>query len=638
MLQRIASAKKSWLSAVLLVLTLALLCAGCTTRDANPTEDDTSLKTTTVLFQSIEDGLLLCQEGDDTNNIIRVRPNGLLSDATLRNLQAGDVLTVQYHNRTASEIDAADITVDPISGTVDSTDPIVPSSPSGRTDADTDESSAAPSTEPDEAGEATVFSPEDPQAVIRSLEEYFNDPELGMFRRQALTCFYEDPTQIDLAALFYNGTRDSASKGSHMDDLSSPEQEALRKLADYREYWEWADLSRFSSSDMDQMLAELFDLSYDKTGMLGLAQYVYLPEFDAFYHFHTDTNACVPIEILDILTDSDGYYYMTYQFRGYEESYLCCLYRREDSWKIAFHQDGNHALSGGAEAAAALQNQSSTSYNVLRPGVSDALEYAVSSVLLDEARAQMPSYADFAVEAHDLLHLQWQEDLLQVNAASLYQIYNEEEGELAVIASQLRCLRLYFWCTEIGTQRCYQLDRIEYCEDPASPNGIFSGEDWSQAAGLQLEDVQPALEAQCKLQSTSTPVTPEDSSEAFFAAMAGADATEAAENIVDFCGKQRHILHYQNLKCEIRQRDTNKLIEDLRESDLAAERGWDEEYLEHNIAVVQVGYSIEYNAHFDTDQDSGVYQQSFYVCRDPDSRLWTVFLSESPVKLVDYHS
>ena len=103
-----------------------------------------------------------------------------------------------------------------------------------------------------------------------------------------------------------------------------------------------------------------------------------------------------------------------------------------------------------------------------------------------------------------------------------------------------------------------------------------------------------------------------------------------------FLPEQRHILRYQALGAEKRQRDTNILIDELKGSDIAAFYGWDDEYIEKNVAVVLVACSVEYNPHFGDELASGVYQQEFFVCRDPETWLWRVYSMGEQIKLVDY--
>lgn len=166
-------------------------------------------------------------------------------------------------------------------------------------------------------------------------------------------------------------------------------------------------------------------------------------------------------------------------------------------------------------------------------------------------------------------------------------------------------------------------------------NGFFGG-DWFDATGLTMETIQAELAKQCDTQSTTIPALDPAHSESFLAAMSGYEAVEAAENVTDYCGKQRHILYYQSLGAEERQRQTNMLIEELKGSKLAEFYGWDDEYIEKNVSVVQLAYSVEYNPHFGTDLISGVYQQEFHVCRDPETRLWRVFNMGNQIRLVDY--
>lgn len=45
---------------------------------------------------------------------------------------------------------------------------------------------------------------------------------------------------------------------------------------------------------MDAVLLEHTGLTLEETNLVGLGDFTYLPEYDAYYHFHGDTNYTVP--------------------------------------------------------------------------------------------------------------------------------------------------------------------------------------------------------------------------------------------------------------------------------------------------------------------------------------------------------
>ena len=595
-------------------------------------------QTATVTFQRLEDGLLLCLDGNET---VYIDPGELLSDATLRALEEGDLLTVCYvaqSDEVPNPLIATDIRIDPVIGDENTVDPVAPSQPSQLDPEESAEASDTPAAESDSPAEDALTAPDDSEAVKEALKNHFNaEGSTGRMRRQALTSFYDNAAQVSLSALFYNGT---ALTTASQEDVTELEWNALRKLADYSEYWEQSDAVWLTPFDMDLTLQNYFGIGLAQTALIGMEQFEYLPEFDRYYLFHSDTNARLPIEVIDVLQDEDHYYYMTYRFSDSpdEPEHLCCLYRDSEGWKIVYNLEDADGMISGAEAVKAVQNREPLQYTSLRPAYTDALSYAINNVLLDFARAQMPQYAEFVTEAHDVLHIKWQEDLLCVSAVSLYQVYTMEEDGLFELDSGIKPVQIWFGRSKSGDQLCYRLADVQFAEDPENPDSLFPNEDWANAAGLTLDDLKEDLAAECDHEAQTMPAEENWNSEAFLAAMSAGEAPQAAANVVDYCGKQRHILRYQQLGAEERQRQTNLLIEDLKENGLAEAFGWDDEYLEKNVKFVQVAFSVEYNPYFDDSLESGVYQQEFHVCRDPETLLWRVFNIGDRVKLVDYNT
>lgn len=144
------------------------------------------------------------------------------------------------------------------------------------------------------AGCGEQLAPETTTAQATSLTEgelayfngdsFFNGDYLNI-PNQFLSSLYDEPADIDLFQLFYCGsgivetiTKDeltdvmaqSGIEGS-IDDLQSP-------------------CEKISGSRMDEILTEYMGITLADTNKIGLDNFVYLSQYDAYYFFHGDTN------------------------------------------------------------------------------------------------------------------------------------------------------------------------------------------------------------------------------------------------------------------------------------------------------------------------------------------------------------
>ncbi len=134
----------------------------------------------------------------------------------------------------------------------------------------------------------TLETPEDGPLTAEELErfntEVFNGDGFNMMN-QFLFLAVEAPKdyrQIDLFALFYNGT------GEPM-EVTEEERQAVAE-ADYGGEDPMVDLVKCPASEMDAVLRKYLGLTLDETDQWGLDRFTYLEEYDAYYGFHGDTN------------------------------------------------------------------------------------------------------------------------------------------------------------------------------------------------------------------------------------------------------------------------------------------------------------------------------------------------------------
>lgn len=115
--------------------------------------------------------------------------------------------------------------------------------------------------------------PADPR--IAEMQELFDYKSDYIFYNTALTSVYENPADVDLANLFYNGFRDESDE---------PTEEELNLLEGIMgPYWQMMDLVRLPTAKMDAVLMDLFGITLEQTNGVGLDRLVYLEETDCYY-------------------------------------------------------------------------------------------------------------------------------------------------------------------------------------------------------------------------------------------------------------------------------------------------------------------------------------------------------------------
>ena len=114
--------------------------------------------------------------------------------------------------------------------------------------------------------------------------------DCGLRPVQFLTSVYDDPVKIDMYHLFYNGV-------SPEQPISAAERQELVDTC-YDGYAPEVDLIKITAEQADHVLVRWVDLPLAETDALNMGSFSYLPEYDAYYHFHGDTNAPGPVQFL----------------------------------------------------------------------------------------------------------------------------------------------------------------------------------------------------------------------------------------------------------------------------------------------------------------------------------------------------
>lgn len=115
-------------------------------------------------------------------------------------------------------------------------------------------------------------------------DSFFNGEYLNI-RNQFLSSIFNKPANIDLFSLFYCGSGNDET-------FAEGELKAVMEKAGMEGSVE--DLpcgcEKVSRSNMDKILSEHMGITLADTNKTGLDHFVFLSQYDAYYHFHGDTN------------------------------------------------------------------------------------------------------------------------------------------------------------------------------------------------------------------------------------------------------------------------------------------------------------------------------------------------------------
>lgn len=121
-------------------------------------------------------------------------------------------------------------------------------------------------------------------------EAFFNGEYLNI-RNQFLSSLYGAPEQIDLFQLFYCGS-----------GVAETATEAEKAAVVAQNGWDMAPdcgCEKISRANMDAVLTQYMGLTLAETDKVNLDQFTYLERYDAYYHFHGDTNYRMNITFSD---------------------------------------------------------------------------------------------------------------------------------------------------------------------------------------------------------------------------------------------------------------------------------------------------------------------------------------------------
>lgn len=110
-------------------------------------------------------------------------------------------------------------------------------------------------------------------------EEFFNGEDYNL-HNQFLSSLYERPEDIDLSQLFYCGVGEETVSDTELQQLGVLDENG-EKIC---------DTDKLPVSAMDDVLLQNTGLTLEETSGIGLQGFQYLPEQEAYYHTHGDTN------------------------------------------------------------------------------------------------------------------------------------------------------------------------------------------------------------------------------------------------------------------------------------------------------------------------------------------------------------
>ena len=158
-------------------------------------------------------------------------------------------------------------------------------------------------------------------------EQFFNAGDYNI-RNQFLTSLYERPEDIDLQELFYCGTGLPGSMSN----------EELRQVGSFApDGTQICPTDKLPVADMNTVLLENTGLTLDETEQIGLVFFQYLPEYDAYYHSHGDTNYFYGVSIVsgERVGDTVRLYYPDTSAR-YDSAWLCVTLEAQDDGSYWF--------------------------------------------------------------------------------------------------------------------------------------------------------------------------------------------------------------------------------------------------------------------------------------------------------------
>ena len=144
-------------------------------------------------------------------------------------------------------------------------------------------------------------------------------------RNQFLSSTYETPEDLDLFQLFYNGTGLPDSAG----------EEERQAVAGALGNDPGTDLTKCPAKEINQILLSNTNRTLAEFNGVGLENFTYLAEYDAYYHFHGDTNYWNNVHIVSG-ERKDGLICLYYEDTFMPNGWKCVTLRNTPSGEYLF--------------------------------------------------------------------------------------------------------------------------------------------------------------------------------------------------------------------------------------------------------------------------------------------------------------
>jgi hypothetical protein len=173
-----------------------------------------------------------------------------------------------------------------------------------------------------------------------AFETMFRDP--NDWHSRALTCHYQDPSELHLQSIFYCGFDDEGQKPT------ADEWELLKDKPGFNENY---DLIRLPAARMDAILKQYFGISLAQIPESGKSGLVYLPSTDCYYFMATGWYGVESFLAENITHMDDGTIRLEYSLRDPDEFYVVTMVKEDMGYRFLSNVPLEEALSPSPKTA-----------------------------------------------------------------------------------------------------------------------------------------------------------------------------------------------------------------------------------------------------------------------------------------------
>lgn len=169
---------------------------------------------------------------------------------------------------------------------------------------------------------------QDPNASQKSLlpDDFFSAEGIGedAYANFCLSSFYDDPRNVDLEQLFYNGF------GLEVNDEERCFLEGERAEMEY-------DIVKLPADEMNKILEKYLGITLEESNMVGAENFYHDTENDIYYLLHTDCHV-VKIQIVDQVESEDGTINIVYTTEDDAQKCIASLKKEGENYLFLSNQ------------------------------------------------------------------------------------------------------------------------------------------------------------------------------------------------------------------------------------------------------------------------------------------------------------